>query len=97
MPHFSLPFPLNMLPCLKKHRKSPRRPVPPENPTHQNTGTGTAHDRDSEGEYRSEKTSGMMRSMGLIRPWNQMHILATEGVLGSHIRTEGLRIDSLPG
>ena len=46
-----------MLRFLKKHRKFPPNPVPPESPAHQITDTGAERDRDPEGQCNSRKIS----------------------------------------
>ena len=80
-----------MLRFLKKRFKSSKNPVPPGNPTHQNTDVGAERGRDSEGGYRSGGLE-LMWPMGLIRPSHQ--ISTTEGFLGSRIMTARVRINS---
>ena len=81
-----------MLRFLKKYRKPTKKPVPPENPVHQPPDIGAGRGTDSEGEYRSRKISadkadGTDSTRGTQIP-------TVEGVLGSQIRTGGLRINS---
>ena len=52
-----------MLRFLEKRQKSSDKQVLLENPTHQNTDIGAECDRDSEGEHRSRKISGLIRPM----------------------------------
>ena len=80
-----------MLRFLKKHRKSHKKPVPPENLTHQTTDIGAERGSDPESEYRSRKISGLIRPVGLIQQWRQ--IPTTEGILGLQTR---MRINSSP-
>jgi hypothetical protein len=85
-----------MLRFLKKHRKSSKKPVPPENgPVHQPPNIGAGRDTDSEGEYRLRKILELIRPMGTDST-RGTQIPTAEGVLGSQIRAGGLRINSFP-
>ena len=53
-----------MLRFLKKHKKYPNKPVPPESPARQTIDIGAKPSRDSEGEYRPRKISELIRSDG---------------------------------
>lgn len=80
-----------MLRFLKKHRKSHKKPVPPENPTHQTTDISAERGSDLEGEYCLRKISGLIRPVGLIRQWNQISTM--EGIL--ELQTK-MKINSSP-
>jgi hypothetical protein len=84
-----------MLRFLKKHRKSSKKPVPPENPVNQTPDIGTGRGTDSEGEYRSRKISELIRPMGTDST-RGIQIPTAERVLGSQIRTGRLKINSFP-
>ena len=83
-----------MLRFLKKRFKHSQKLVPPENLTHQITGTSAECGRVPDGEDRLGKISESMGLVGLIRPSRQ--IPTTERVLKSLIRTGGVGINSFP-